>query len=148
MIDRAVLQRVLRSALPYRWPISLMVVAILLSAILEALQTQLLRLAIDRALPTASHAGDVKLLAFLTLGMILLPLLSGLVGVGQRQLSARVGEGIIYDLRSALYEHLLRQDFRFFTSVKAGELVSRLTNDVVGAQRAVTNTVTTLVSNV
>ncbi len=148
VIDRAVLARVLRSALPYRWPITLMVAAILLSAILEALQTQLLRLAIDRALPTASHAGNVKLLVLLSLGMILLPLLSGLIGVGQRQLSARVGEGIIYDLRSALYEHLLRQGFRFFTSVKAGELVSRLTNDVVGAQRAVTNTVTTLVSNV
>ncbi|MCM8745993.1 ABC transporter ATP-binding protein/permease [Thermomicrobium sp. CFH 73360] len=148
MIDRAVLGRVLRSALPYRWPIIVMVAAILVSAILDALQIQLLRFAIDQALPTASHAGNVQLLVLLSLGMILLPLLSGLIGVGQRQLSARVGEGIIYDLRSALYEHLLRQGFRFFTSVKAGELVSRLTNDVVGAQRAVTNTVTTLVSNV
>jgi len=148
VIDRAVLARVLRSALPYRWPITLMVAAILLSAILEALQTQLLRLAIDRALPTASHAGNMKLLVLLSLGMILLPLLSGLIGVGQRQLRARVGEGIISDLRSALAGALLRLGFRFFTSVKAGELPSRLTNDVVGAQRAVTNTVTTLVSNV
>lgn len=148
MIDRAVLGRVLRSALPYRWPIIVMVAAILVGAILDALQIQLLRFAIDQALPTATRAGNVQLLVLLSFGMILLPLLSGLIGVGQRQLSARVGEGIIYDLRSALYEHLLRQGFRFFTSVKAGELVSRLTNDVVGAQRAVTNTVTTLVSNV
>jgi len=148
VIDRAVLGRVLRSALPYRWPIIVMVAAILVGAILDALQIQLLRFAIDQALPTATRAGNVQLLVLLSFGMILLPLLSGLIGVGQRQLSARVGEGIIYDLRSALYEHLLRQGFRFFTSVKAGELVSRLTNDVVGAQRAVTNTVTTLVSNV
>ncbi|MCS7255603.1 MAG: ABC transporter ATP-binding protein [Thermomicrobium sp.] len=114
----------------------------------DARQPQLLRLLIDRALPAPGRPGSLMLLTGLSLGMILLPLLSGLIGVWQRQLSARVGEGIIFDLRSALYNHLLQQGFRFFTSVKAGELVSRLTNDVVGAQRAVTNTVTTLVSNV
>lgn len=119
--------------MPYRWLIAFLVAAILLSTVLEPLQAQLPRPAIDRALPTASYEGDAKLLVLPSLGMILLPLLSGLVGVGQRQLSARVDEGIIYDLRSALDEHLLRQGYRFFTSVKASELVSRLTNDVVGA---------------
>ncbi len=147
-LDRTVLRRVVRSAAPYRWPIALMVGAILLTSAIDALQPQLLRLLIDRALPAPGRPGSLMLLTGLSLGMILLPLLSGLIGVWQRQLSARVGEGIIFDLRSALYNHLLQQGFRFFTSVKAGELVSRLTNDVVGAQRAVTNTVTTLVSNV
>ena len=147
-LDRTVLRRVVRSAAPYRWPIALMVGAILLTSTIDALQPQLLRLLIDRALPAPGRPGSLMLLTGLSLGMILLPLLSGLIGVWQRQLSARVGEGIIFDLRSALYDHLLQQGFRFFTSVKAGELVSRLTNDVVGAQRAVTNTVTTLVSNV
>ncbi|GBD18783.1 Putative multidrug export ATP-binding/permease protein [bacterium HR27] len=147
-LDRTVLRRVVRSAAPYRWPIALMVGAILLTSAIDALQPQLLRLLIDRALPAPGRPGSLMLLTGLSLGMILLPLLSGLIGVWQRQLSARVGEGIIFDLRSALYDHLLQQGFRFFTSVKAGELVSRLTNDVVGAQRAVTNTVTTLVSNV
>jgi len=147
-LDRTVLRRVVRSAAPYRWPITLMVGTILLTSAIDALQPQLLRLLIDRALPAPGRPGSLMLLTGLSLGMILLPLLSGLIGVWQRQLSARVGEGIIFDLRSALYDHLLQQGFRFFTSVKAGELVSRLTNDVVGAQRAVTNTVTTLVSNV
>lgn len=147
-LNRAVLRRVVRSAAPYRWSIALMVGAILATSAIDALQPQLLRLLIDRALPAAGRPGSLMLLTVLSLGMILLPLLTGLVGVWQRQLSAQVGEGIIFDLRSALYEHLLRQGFRFFTSVKAGELVSRLTTDVVGAQRTVTNTVTTLVSNV
>lgn len=92
--------------MPYRWLIAFLVAAILLSTVLEPLQAQLPRPAIDRALPTASYEGDAKLLVLPSLGMILLPLLSGLVGVGQRQLSARVDEGIIYDLRSALDEHL------------------------------------------
>ncbi len=147
-LDRAVLRRVLRSAAPYRWSIVLMVVVILAISGLDALQPQLLRLLIDRALPGPGRPGSVELLTVLCAALVALPLASGLLGVWQRQLSARVGEGIIFDLRSALYEHLLRQGFRFFTVIKAGELVSRLTNDVVGAQRAVTNTVTTLVSNV
>ncbi|MCS7050708.1 MAG: ABC transporter ATP-binding protein/permease [Thermomicrobium sp.] len=148
VVDRVLLRRVLRSAWPYRWSVAIMVGMIGLSAALDAVQPQLLRLLIDRALPSPSHPGSVPLLTVLSLGMIALPLLSGLLGVWQRHVSARVGEGIIYDLRTALYEHLVQQGFRFFTSVKAGELVSRLTNDVVGAQRAVTNTVTMLVSNV
>ncbi|MCX7624465.1 MAG: ABC transporter ATP-binding protein/permease [Thermomicrobium sp.] len=147
-LDRTILRRVLRSAAPYRWSIAVMVGTILLTSAIDALQPQLLRLLIDRALPAPGRPGSVRLLTLLGLGMVALPLLSGLIGVWQRQLSARVGEGIIFDLRSALYEHLLRQGFRFFTGVKAGELVARFTNDVVGAQRAVTNTVTTLVSNV
>jgi ATP-binding cassette subfamily B protein len=147
-LDRALLRRVLQSALPYRWSIGLMVLAILLTSVTEALQPQLVRVLVDRALPAPGRSGDLLLLTLLSIGMVALPLLGGLIGVWQRQLSARVGEGIIFDLRAALYERLLQQGFRFFTGVKAGELVSRLTNDVVGAQRAVTSTVTNLVSNV
>ena len=75
-------------------------------------------------------------------------LLSGLLGVGQRYLSAIVGEGVIYDLRVALYGHLQHMSLRFFTHTKTGELMSRLNNDVGGAQRAVTGTFVDLVTNV
>lgn len=146
-LDRQLLRHVWRSASPYRWSLLLMILLIVLASLFDVLQPQLLRLLLDHALPTANRPGDVRLLTLLSLGMILLPLVSGLLGLWQRQVSARVGEGIIYDLRTTLYEHLLRQGFRFFTSTKAGELVSRLTNDVVGAQRAVTSTVTTLITN-
>lgn len=147
-LDRELLWRVWQSARPYRWLIAGMVIAIALTSFLDALQPQLLRLLLDRALPSGTRPGDMRLLSLLSLGMIALPLLSGLIGVWQRQLSARVGEQIIFDLRTSLYEHVIRQGFRFFTAAKAGELVARFTNDVVGAQRAVTNTVTTAVSNV
>src|SRR5207248_1968376 len=79
--------------------------------------------------------------------MIVVPVLSGLVGVLQRYLNSTTAEGIIYDLRRALYVHMQRMSLRFFTSTKTGELMSRLNNDVVGAQQAVTSTVTNIVSN-
>src|SRR5690606_24874170 len=62
--------------------------------------------------------------------------------------SARVGEGVIYDLRRALYDHLQSMSLRFFTRTRTGELMSRLNNDVVGAQSAVTSTFVTIISNI
>ena len=87
------------------------------------------------------------MLNLLAIGMIAVPLLNGLIGVFQRRLSAQVGEGVIYDLRRSLYDHMLRMSLRFFTETRTGELMSRLNNDVVGAQRAVTGTLVTIVSN-
>src|SRR6267143_6393093 len=77
-----------------------------------------------------------------------LPILSGLVGVLQRYLSSAIGEGVIFDLRRSLYQHMQRMSLRFFTSTKTGELMSRLNNDVIGAQQAVTSTITSIISNV
>ncbi|MCI0399449.1 MAG: ABC transporter ATP-binding protein/permease, partial [Chloroflexi bacterium] len=91
---------------------------------------------------------DVGRLNLLALGMIAIPLVNGLIGVWQRRLSAQVGEGMIYDLRRALYEHMQRMSLRFFTKTRTGELMSRLNNDVVGAQRAVTGTLVSIISNV
>jgi ATP-binding cassette subfamily B protein len=67
--------------------------------------------------------------------------------VAQRYLGSRVGEGIIFDLRQGLYAHLQRMSLRFFTHTKAGEILSRLNNDVVGAQSAVTGTLPNIVTN-
>ena len=73
--------------------------------------------------------------------MIVIPLLVGLLGVVQRYLSSRVGEGIICDLRPRLFAHMQRMSLRFFTNTQTGELMSRLNNDVVGAQQAITSDV-------
>ena len=83
----------------------------------------------------------------LGLGMVALPLVSSAIGVLQRWWSARAGEGIIFDLRRQLYEHLQRMSLRFFTSTRTGELISRLNTDVVGAQQAITGTFITVFSN-
>jgi ATP-binding cassette subfamily B protein len=91
---------------------------------------------------------DLQLLTLLGLGMLVVPLVNALVGVLQRWLSSRVGEGIIFDLRCELYAHLQRMSLRFFTATKTGELMNRLNSDVVGAQQAITGTFVTIVSNV
>ena len=109
----------------------------------ELIPPLLTRNLIDYAIRKERGALDL-----LALGMVVVALLSGLLGVGQRYLSAIVGEGVIYDLRVALYSHLQHMSLRFFTHTKTGELMSRLNNDVGGAQRAVTVTLVDLVTNV
>lgn len=147
-ISRQLLQRVAGYANPYRWSIILMLGAILLTSLLDSLQPQLLKVLVDQALPQGDQPGDLALLTWLGLGMIALPLVSGLIGVWQRRVSSLVGEGIIFDLRRALFDHMQQMGLRFFTNTKSGELVSRLNNDVVGAQRAVTTTLVGIITNV
>ena len=84
----------------------------------------------------------------LALSLLILPILNGGVGILQRRLNVAVGEGVIYDLRVALFARLQRMSLRFFTNTKVGELMSRLNNDVVGAQNAISNTITGIVTNI
>jgi ATP-binding cassette subfamily B protein len=104
----------------------------------------LIRVLVDEAIENA----DIGQLTVLGVAMVLAPLVNALVGVVQRWLSSRVGEGIIFDLRCELYAHLQRMSLRFFTATKTGELMNRLNSDVVGAQQAITGTFVTIVSNV
>ncbi len=139
----ALLRRVLGYARPYRWAIVGMLAAILTNTGLGLLTPLILRDLVDRTLP----ARDTDRLNLLAVGLILIPLLSGAVGVVERWLNARIGEGVIYDLRVNLYAHLQRMSLRFFTHTRTGELMSRLNNDVIGAQRAISNTVVDLLTN-
>jgi ATP-binding cassette, subfamily B, bacterial len=138
------LGRVWRFALPYRWKVTALLLTIVLISGLTLVSPLLFRDLIDNALP----ARDTRRLNLLALGMIGIPILNGLIGVWQRRLSAQVGEGVIYDLRRALYDHMQRMSLRFFTQTRTGELMSRLNNDVVGAQRAVNSTLITIVTNI
>ena len=131
------LRRVAGYAWPYRWPIVGMLLAILASTGLGLLRPLILRDLLDRTLPNR----DVARLNLLALALIGIPAVSGLIGVCERRLNASIGEGVIYDLRVALYAHLQRLSLRFFTHTKTGELMSRLNNDVVGAQNAISNTI-------
>ncbi|MGZ5423149.1 MAG: ABC transporter ATP-binding protein, partial [Candidatus Aminicenantales bacterium] len=98
---------------------------------------------IDQALPQ----GDMHRLTLLALGMLAVPLVNGLLGVAQRYLGSSVGEGVICDLRTELFDHLHRMSLRFFTATKTGELMSRMNNDVIGAQRAVSGTIVDVFTN-
>ena len=143
-VTRMLLRRVLGYARPYWWRMLLLLAIILATIGLGLLTPLVLRDLIDRTLP----AGDVRRLNLLAAVLIAIPVANALLRIWQRALDAAIGAGIIFDLRSALYSHLQRMSLRFFTTNKSGELVSRLNNDVAGAQNAVTNTLVDVVTNV
>ncbi|MBL1137481.1 MAG: ABC transporter ATP-binding protein [Chloroflexi bacterium] len=120
-----------------------MLVTILISSGLGLVSPLILRELIDNALPNE----DVNLLTVLAALLMIVPLLNATVLVIQRWLNASIGEGLIFDLRAGLFNHLQRMSLRFFTNTKTGELMSRLNNDVVGAQRAVNTTLVSIVTN-
>jgi ATP-binding cassette subfamily B protein len=137
------LRRVWAFARPYRLSIAGLLATILLVTGLSLISPLLYRDLIDQAIPNR----DLPRLNRLAVGMVAIPILNGVIGVWQRKLNAQIGEGVIYDLRRALYGHLQRMSLRFFTKTRTGELMSRLNNDVVGAQRAISSTLVTMVSN-
>ncbi len=143
-ITWALLKRVLAYARPYWGRIGLMLTTILLLTGLDLLTPLIFRDLIDNTLPS----GNTTRLNWLALALVAIPLFRGGIGVFQRGLNAFVGEGVIYDLRVALYAHLQRMSLRFFTHTKSGELISRLNNDVIDAQRAISSTIVDIVTNI
>ncbi len=142
-ITRQLLLRVLNYARPYWAHIGGMLLTILLSAGLGLISPLIFRYLIDEILPSK----NLNQLIIFASALLLVPILSGAVNVIQRRLNAYVGEGVIYDLRSALFSRLQRMSLRFFTNTKVGELMSRLNSDVVGAQNAISNTIVGMVTN-
>ncbi len=137
------LKRVLGYAKPYRLQIFSMLVLILASTGLTLLNPLIMRDMIDHTIPSK----NIQRLVLLALALLAIPIINGGLSVIQRQLNARVGEGVIYDLRVVLYSGLQRMSLRFFTNTKVGELMSRLNNDVVGAQNAISNTIVSIITN-
>jgi ATP-binding cassette subfamily B protein len=143
-IERAVLRRVIGLCLPYRRQLVGFVITVVLAAIVGAIPPLILRSLLDTAVPDDDRT-MVFVLAALAVGLAIAS--SGLSLV-QRWYSAKIGEGLIYDLRLALFDHVQRLPLSFFTRTQTGALMSRLNNDVIGAQQAVTNTLGTVVSNI
>ncbi len=143
-ITWGLLKRVLKYARPYRWALIGMLLLILAHTGLMLLTPLILRDLIDKTIP----AGDVRRLIWLALALLLIPAVNGVINVVQRRLNVRVGEGVIYDLRMALYANLQRMSLRFFTNTKVGELMSRLNNDVVGAQNAISSTIVGIITQI
>jgi ATP-binding cassette subfamily B protein len=142
-VDRALLRRVLSYARPYRRLLVIVLATIALITVVSLAPPLLMRDLLDRAIP----GKDIDRVTALGVAMIAVPVLTGVLGVVQRWASSRAGEGIIFDLRTGLYGHLQRMSLAFFTMSKPGELMSRLNNDVVGAQSAVTGTLISVISN-
>jgi ATP-binding cassette subfamily B protein len=143
-LTRELLLRVLSYARPYWKGISGMLVLILISTGVSLVSPLIFRTMIDQVLPQK----DLQKLILLALALLFLPILNGGVAVVQRRLNAEVGEGVTFDLRVALFSRLQRMSLRFFTNTKVGELMSRLNNDVVGAQNAISNTIVNIITNI
>ncbi len=137
------IKRVLGYARPHRLRIGLVLACIVLSSVLGLISPLLFKQLIDVALPNQ----DVGLLDKLALAIILIPFINGVIAVAQRFLNASIGEGVIYQLRVALFAHLQHMSMRFFTNTRTGELMSRLNNDVVGAQNAISSTLVDIVAD-
>jgi len=142
-VTRALLWRVFAYARPYWRHIAGMLAVISLSSVLALVSPLILRELIDHILPSR----DIRGLTILALVLLFVPALNGGIAVIQRRLNAAVGEGVIFDLRVALFSRLQRMSLRFFTHTRTGELMSRLNNDVVGAQNAISNTIVGITTN-
>jgi ATP-binding cassette, subfamily B, bacterial len=144
VVTSNLLRRVGQFARPYIRQVLLLLVGIILTTAITLVSPLLMRALIDEAIPNA----DTRLVNLLAIGLIAVPVLNGLLGVWQRGLGAFVGESIIFDLRCTVYRHFQRMSLRFFTQSRTGELMSRLNNDVVGAQQAVSSTLVSIFSNI
>ena len=136
-------RRILRFFAPYRARLAVIAVSILVTVSIGVVNPILLKLIIDNLLGPK----DLGLLYLQTGLMILLPIITSLIGVGQSFLSNVVGQRVMDDLRLALYSHLQWMPLRFFTETRTGEIQSRIGNDVNGVQSVVTDTAASLLSN-
>lgn len=142
-IDRVVMRRVVGYIRPYLRPLIAFILAVVAGAVTTALPPLLVRSLINTAIP--HH--DRTLVMWIALTAVGLALANAALSLVQRYYSARIGEGLIFDLRVALFDHVQRMPIAFFTRTQTGALQSRLNNDVVGAQQAVTTTLGTVLQN-
>jgi ATP-binding cassette, subfamily B, bacterial len=142
-LEGAVVRRAFSFARPFRKLIALYLVLIVIGAVLGLAPALLLKRIIDNAIPNSDRAMVWRLAVLFVLAAVL----GGGLGLVSRWASSRVGEGLIFHLRSTLFDKVQRMPLAFFTRTQTGALISRLNNDVVGAQRAVTGTLGQVVSN-
>src|SRR5690606_3433984 len=143
-----VVRRVLRFAHRYRWQLLAYLGVIVVAAVVQLVPPLLFREIIDVAIPRGVDRGDSGLLHLLAALAVVVAVASAVLAVVERWLSARIGEGVIFDLRVAVFDHVQNMPLAFFTRTQTGALTNRLNSDVIGAQRALTTTIGGVASNV
>jgi ATP-binding cassette, subfamily B, bacterial len=138
------IRRIIRFAVPYRRPLMILLVLLVIDAGIGAVNPLIYRAIINQGI-LGRNASLVVALAAVVAGIAVLDAALGLV---ERYFSSRVGEGLIFDMRSQVFAHVQRMPIAFFSRTQTGALISRLNNDVLGAQQAFTGTLTNVVSNV
>ncbi|QBD80901.1 ABC transporter ATP-binding protein [Ktedonosporobacter rubrisoli] len=142
--DMQTVRRVAAAFTPYKLQIVLVLLAILLTTTLGLINPLLIARIFDDAI--AKH--NQNLLIIYVIIMFVTPVVSGIIGVGQSYLNNKIGQNVMRDFRNKLYTHLQSMSLRFFTATRTGEIQSRLSNDVGGVENVVTNTATSIVSNI
>jgi len=135
--------RILRMFTPYRARLAAVVALIVISSGLSMLSPFLLRDVLDRGI--LHH--DTTLLTELVLAMIAITVVTSALGVVQTYISNEIGQRVMHDLRVAVYRHLQRLSLAFFTRTRAGEVQSRIANDIGGIDNVATSTATTIAQN-
>jgi ATP-binding cassette subfamily B protein len=142
-LTRQTLRRVVAFAKPHRRLIGAFVGLVVVDASLVVVTPLLIKKIVDDGI----LQGDSRLVTLLALGIAAVAVVNALLALVQGYFSSRIGEGLIYDLRTQVFAHVQRMSLAFFTRTQTGALVSRLNNDVIGAQRAFTSTLSSTVSN-
>lgn len=137
-------KRIIRFGSPYTSKLVVFLVLIAIAAALSAVQPLLFQRIIDDGI----NAKDKEVVVSIAIVLAVIALISAVLSIWERWVSARIGEGIIFDLRAAIFEHVQSMPIAFFARTKTGALVQRLNGDVLGAQQAFTSTLSQVVSNV
>lgn len=142
-ISRQTVMRILSYAKPYKALITLFLVTLVFASLLSVAQPLLFRRIIDQGITP----GDASLVTWTAIFIAMLAIADAALGVVSRYFSTRIGEGLIFDLRNEVYDHVQSQSIAFFTRAQTGALISRLNSDVIGAQQAFTSTLGGVLGN-
>ncbi|MGH9022652.1 MAG: ABC transporter ATP-binding protein [Acidimicrobiia bacterium] len=142
-LPRGLYKRIWRFARPYRRGSTGYLVLVVVEALLGAVNPLLLREVIDRGI----LQGDSGVIIAVSLLLVVVALADAVVTLGERILGARISEGLAYDMRTRVYDHVARMPMGFFVRTQTGGLISRLNSDVAGAQQAFTNVMSSVVGN-
>lgn len=138
------ISRVLTYASEFRGYIATYLTLLVIDSLLVVAQPLLFKQIVDVAIP----GRDTRMVTWLALGIALTAILGAALGLLSRQMQSTIGEGLIFNMRTQVFDHVQRQSIAFFTRAQTGALISRLNSDVMGAQRAFTSTLGGVVGNV
>jgi ATP-binding cassette, subfamily B, bacterial len=142
-LSQGVVRRVLRFAMPYRFLIAVFVALVVILAALAVAPPLLFKEIIDHGV----LQGNQRVVIIVSLTLAGIAVLQAVLGMVQRWFSSTIGEGLIFDLRTQVFDHVIQMPIAFFTRTQTGKLVSRLNSDVIGAQQAFTSTLSTVLTN-
>ena len=147
-LPKGIVRRIAGFARPYRVALGVFLVLIVIDAVIGAANPLIYRAIIDTGIGKHPGHGRPGLIVELALVVAGLAVFDAVLSLWQRWVSARIGEGLIFDMRTKVFAHIQKMPIAFFTRTQTGALVSRLNNDVLGAQQAFTDTFSSVVSNV